>query len=78
MKQILSKREWVLTFELGDTEVVNLATIYEKTDQENDFEYNYALQEIVDEILDMKFNETIYFQHNRDDENSKALLTRIK
>lgn len=78
MKPIFSKREWVLTFELGDTEVVNLATIYEKTDQENDFEYNYALQEIVDEILDMKFNETIYFQHNRDDENSKALLTRIK
>ena len=78
MRPILSKREWVLVFELGDTETVNLETIYEKSEQENDFEYNYALQDKIDTLLDMKVEETIFFHHCRGDENSKALLTRIK
>ena len=78
MRPILSKREWVLVFELGDNETVNLETIYEKSEQENDFEYNYALQDKIDTLLDMKVEETIFFHHSRGDENSKALLTRIK
>ena len=77
LKAIESKREWLLVFELGDKEKVNLETIYKKSEQESDFEYNYALQESIDTILDMKVNKTILFQHNRDDKNSKALLTRI-
>ena len=77
MREILSRREWVLTFKLGSTEKVNLLSIYEKSENENDFEFKYALQDSIDEILDMKINETIYFQYNRDDQNSKGLLTRI-
>lgn len=77
MTDINSKREWVLTFKLGSTEKVNLLSIYKKSENENDFEFNYALQDSIDEILDMKINETIYFQYNRDDKNSKGLLTRI-
>ena len=77
MREILSRREWVLTFKLGSTEKVNLLSIYEKSENENDFEFKYALQDSIDEILDMKINETIYFQYNRDDKNSKGLLTRI-
>lgn len=77
MTDINSKREWVLTFKLGSTEKVNLLSIYKKSENENDFEFNYALQDSIDEILDMKINETIYFQYDRDDQNSKGLLTRI-
>ncbi len=78
MRPILSKREWVIVFELGDTETVNLETIYEKSEQENDLEYNYALQDKIDTLLDMKVEETIFFHHSRGEKNSKALLTRIK
>lgn len=84
MRDINSKKEWLLTFKpseiykIGSTDIkVNLLSIYEKSENENDFEYNYALQDSIDEILDMKINETIYFQYNRDNKNSKGLLTRI-
>ena len=78
IESINTRRKWLLVFEDGETEKITLTSIYSKSDQESNWEYNYALNEIIDEVLDMKVHETIYFQHNRDDENSKALLTRIK
>ena len=45
---------------------------------ENDeTETAYALQEQIDAVLDLKINESMYFQPNRDDNNSKAIITRI-
>ncbi len=78
MRQISSNRKWILVFKQGIKEEITLETIYEKSEQSSDFEYNYALQGKIDTVLDMKVNETIFFQHHRDDENCKALLTRIK
>ena len=89
MRDINSKKERLLTFEpsdifrngnkiFGSFDIkVTLLSIYEKSEDENDFEYNYALQDSIDEILDLKINETIYFQYDRNDQNSKGLLTRI-
>jgi len=47
-----------------------------KTELGADFEYIYSLQEDLDKVLDLKINESLLFQPNRDDENSKAILTR--
>jgi len=44
----------------------------------NDFEYRFAAQEISDDILDLKVNESMYYQPNRDDKDSKAIILRIK
>ena len=43
-----------------------------------DYEYIYALDFYgLDKILDLKLNESVYIQPNRDDETSKGILTRI-
>lgn len=43
----------------------------------SEFEYIYAVQDRCDEILDLKLNESMYFQFNRDDEDSKGIIKRI-
>ena len=79
-KEINSKREWKLII-VCDTDVVqvtvDLETIYEKTDQEDDYEYNYAIQDEIDKLLDMKVNDKIFFQFNRSDESEPGLIVRI-
>lgn len=45
--------------------------------EESDSEVAYALQEQIDNVLDLKINESRYFQPNRDDYDSKAIITRI-
>ncbi len=46
-------------------------------DRENDYEYIYALQEITDEILDLKVCQSLFVQLNRDDINDKGVLVRV-
>lgn len=41
-------------------------------------ELGYALQEVIDEVLDLKVGESIYFTPNRDIKDSKGLILRIK
>lgn len=38
----------------------------------------YAFNEILDAVLDLKTGESIYFQPNRDDKNSKGIIVRVK
>ena len=45
--------------------------------EKSDSEVAYALQEQIDNVLDLKINESRYFQPNRDDYDSKAIITRI-
>jgi hypothetical protein len=47
------------------------------TDNENNFEFLYAMQDIVDKILDLREGESMIFQPNRDDSNSKGIIYRI-
>ena len=46
--------------------------------EDNDFEVVYALQDIIDVILDLQLGDAMYFQPNRDDSKSKAIIVRIK
>ena len=76
--EINSKRQYKIAMIENET-----ATIIEKTTIENiltddGFEYQYALQGEIDEILDLKLGESMYFQANRDDKNSKGVILRIK
>lgn len=50
----------------------------ESTPNENRYEYIYALQDIADEVLDLKTGESMVFQPNRDDPNSKGIILRIE
>ena len=42
-----------------------------------DWEYIYALAEILDDVLDLPLLGVMYFQANRDDKDSKGVLVRI-
>lgn len=44
--------------------------------KEHDYEYIYALNEMLDEILDLKVGDSLYFKHNRDNKDSKAIILR--
>lgn len=87
MKTITSNRlyraVWFET-ELIDLKSLSLEDIFEDVDnliteaQQSNFEWQYAIQDKIDNVLDMKKDETIYFQFNRDDENTKGILKRIQ
>ena len=42
----------------------------------NEYEYVYALIDIIDKVLDLKEGENMYFNPHRDDATQKGLLTR--
>ena len=45
---------------------------------DNDFEFIYAIQSYyLDEVLDLKKGENMFFQPNRDDPKSKGIITRV-
>ena len=72
-----SKRHFVIqTSYAGVTEQIG-ASITE-IEENNEAEVFYALQESMDSVLDLRRNESIYFQPNRDDGNSRGIITRIK
>ena len=57
--------------------VTNIDEFNLKMLEESDSEIAYALQEQIDKVLDLKINESMYFQPNRNDNDSKAIITRI-
>ena len=69
-----SKRQFQL---FSSTELTQ--RVYDLEDLSNDdgSEILYALQEIIDEILDLKRGESMYFQPNRDNKESKGVIVRI-
>lgn len=52
-------------------------TLNSLTDTKQDLELFYAIQDIIDEVLDLKVEESMYFQPNRDDKNSKGIIRRV-
>ena len=52
--------------------------IYEDEDEDDDSETIYSMREVIDDILDLKINKCFWFQPNRDDDESKGIITRIK
>jgi len=47
------------------------------TDTGNNWEFIYSMQDIIDKVLDLKEGESITFQPNRDDPNSKGIIYRL-
>jgi hypothetical protein len=47
-------------------------------DKASDSETIYAMQERIDDILDLKLKKAMFFQPNRDDNDSKGIITRIR
>jgi hypothetical protein len=44
--------------------------------RENDYEFIYALQEVLDEILDLKVDESLFVQLDRGNQNDKGVIIR--
>ena len=56
-------------FRIGFTEIIN---------HESTAETYYSMQERLDDIMDLKTNKSMFFQPNRDDLESKGVITRIR
>jgi len=76
--QIDSKRQY--SVETSVNGIIENSTIdfSEIIDSKSIAETIYSMQEIIDEILDLKIKESIYFQPNRDDSKSKGIITRMR
>ena len=46
--------------------------------EDNDYETAFALQDILDEVLDLRFGDALYFQPNRDNQKTKGIIVRVK
>jgi hypothetical protein len=44
---------------------------------ENMYEWFYAIQDRIDDVLDLKVGESMYFQHDRGDAKSRGIILRI-
>jgi hypothetical protein len=75
----LSKREFSVGISTPDGTIENfnlvMADLFAKRD--NEFEVIYSLQEQIDKVLDLQRGQSMYFQPNRDDNNSKGIITRF-
>ena len=73
-----SKRKYrVVTF-IGEMASVD-AIVYTLDEilQDTGSEINYSLQEVIDDILDLKPFEKMFFYSNRDDKNSNSIIIRL-
>ena len=76
-----STRKYTIT-EAGENLIQHIS--YNQTleqilsNQEDQSETNYSLQERIDEVLDLKVGQSIYFTPSRDQVNSKGVITRIR
>lgn len=73
MKPISKRKYKVYNFEFK--KVIPLERLF--INKENDFEYIYALQDIIDDILDLKVNESLFVQMDRGDVRDKGVIIRI-
>lgn len=77
----LSKRTYQIAVNnvsnLSILDNISLADIL-STSPDNDSELHYSLQENIDEVLDLKPNQSMTFLCNRDDINSHGIILRIK
>lgn len=57
-------------------EFVKVNALFNPIKNAEEYEFIYAMRELVDDILDLKMNEAIYFQSNRDDKTTKGIIHR--
>lgn len=69
----------VASAEFGlSTENITLNTLAQAVKEKNCAEIWYAMDDRLDEVLDLKVGESMYFQPNRDDKKSKGIIFRVK
>lgn len=74
-----NRKYLVVGVEGGDSFVLDISiNKLMKKDSDNDSEVLYAMQEITDEILDLKKNESMFFQADRNNEHTKGVILRIE
>lgn len=76
---ITSKRRYVVQITEGGhhyDETIELKTLL-TTSKKNEYEYIYSMQDLIDEVLDLKDGESMYFKPNRDNDLAKGIITRI-
>lgn len=71
---MLTKRKYKVIGEDLD-EVLSFNDLF--LDRVNDYEYIYALQEVADDIMDLKVSQSMFVQLSRDDKDVKGVLIRI-
>jgi len=78
-----SKRKYEVTIvENGIMNIKGIKISAILTSNDNDpndegYEFEYALQGIVDDVLDLKQGDSMYFQPNRDNGDSKGIILRV-
>lgn len=91
MKEINSIRRYkIVTFDREDVYIIDEVPLqdiigksnYSELELENnlflDSELQYSLQDVTDEILDLKLHERLQFKSDRGVENSLGLIIRIQ
>ena len=71
-----SNRTYSIAFIDDCMELIDVISIEEILRNDHS-ELNYALQSVLDDVLDLKKGESMYFQPNRDNDNSKGIIVRI-
>ncbi len=73
-----SKRRFVIQTSVGNTTTEFLQPSLSDIINDNEAEVYFALQDEIDLVLDLRQGDSMYFQPNRDDNNSKGIITRVK
>lgn len=73
-----TKREYTIMISWGSTQIEILHPTITDIENNRDGEVYFSLQEQFDKVLDLNFGESMYFQPNRDDKNSKAIIVRLR
>jgi hypothetical protein len=76
LEDLTKRRYYIAVAESDGFETQCLSLNYLFTHRDNDYEYVYAIQEMADELLDLKIGESIYFKPNRDNELAKGIIIR--
>lgn len=71
---MLTKRKYRVIGEDLD-EVLSFNDLF--LDRANDYEYIYTLQEVADDIMDLKLSQSMFVQLSRDNKDVKGVLIRV-
>lgn len=73
----LSTRKYIIAFIEGDSAHSFTQTIKDILDDSHEWEWCYACHERLDDILDLKVNDRLSMEFNRDNDDSVGYIKRI-
>lgn len=78
-----SKRKFKIILVVADYSAIHpeIKTIDELLNVKSsgeDHEYMYSLNEVIDDVLDLKKRQHLFFQWNRDDSDSVGIIVRME